>query len=121
MLGLKWTGSGPGAALEQFCAAAGEMSLPDIPPLPLPMPSKLAFSYAPLHSYVERYIFARGGIQNLDSSTKYALARAFQTAAVAQLQDKLLLALQWCSRKEMTIRHVVVSGGVASNLFLRER
>jgi N6-L-threonylcarbamoyladenine synthase len=93
----------------------------DIPALPLPMPSKLAFSYAALHSNVERYIFACGGIQKLDSPTKRALAQAFQTAAVAQLEDKLLLALEWCSRKDIVIRHLVVSGGVASNLFLRKR
>lgn len=112
---------GPGAALEQFCAQSLDASLPDISPLPRPIKGKLGFSYASLHSYVERYIQFRGGTDNLDLSTKVALARAFQTAAIAHLEDKLSLALNWCADNNINVRDLVVSGGVASNTFLRDR
>ena len=57
----------------------------------------------------------------IDIPTKRALARAFQTAAVGQLEEKLLLALKWCETKNITVQEIVVSGGVASNKFLCER
>lgn len=112
---------GPGAALEQFCAQSLESSLLDIPPLPRPMKGKLGFSYASLHSHVERYIKSRGGIDKLDLPTKLALARAFQTAAVVHLEDKLSLALDWCFKNKVTVRDLVISGGVASNTYLQDR
>lgn len=121
MLGLKWTNIGPGASLEQFCAQSFDASLPDIPSLPRPMKGKLAFSYASLHSRVERYIESYGGIDKLDHPTKLALARAFQTGAVAHLEDKLNLALNWCTETKISIRDLVISGGVASNGYLQER
>ncbi|TFK75318.1 peptidase M22, glycoprotease [Pluteus cervinus] len=121
MLELKWSTGGPGAALEKFCEAAPTSTLPGVPALPLPMPKKLAFSYAALHSHVERYIHACGGSQNLDLPTRQALACAFQTAAAAQLEEKLLLAIEWCNANAIRVGHVVVSGGVASNIFIRKR
>ena len=121
MLGLPWMDAGPGACLEQFCTGGeGEDNI-DIPAAPRPMQSQLAFSYSGLHSFVERFIFSRGGIEKLDLSTRRALARVFQTAAVAQLEEKLPLGLKWCSRMGIKISQVVVSGGVASNSFLRKR
>jgi hypothetical protein len=42
-------------------------------------------------------------------------------AAVGQLEEKLLLALKWCEMNDIIVQEVVVSGGVASNKFLRER
>ena len=122
-LDIPWSGIGPGAALEQFCATDHpSIEIPNIePPLPHAIPGKLAFSYSGLHSAIDRYITARNGIQNMDLPTKLGLARAFQTAAVAQLEEKLVLGLKWCERQDIQIRHVVVSGGVASNTFLRGR
>ncbi|KAI0955487.1 hypothetical protein AcW1_007055 [Taiwanofungus camphoratus] len=84
----------------------------------MPMRGRLAFSYTSLHSSVERFLHARNGV--VDEQTKYALACAFQKAAVAQLEEKLALGLQKCQRQGVEIQHVVVSGGVASNSFLRE-
>jgi N6-L-threonylcarbamoyladenine synthase len=124
MLNIPWSGIGPGAALERFCATDHpgiELSGID-PPLPHhSMRGQLAFSFSGLHSAIERYITARDGIQNLDLHTKLGLARAFQTTAVSQLEDKLDLGLQWCKRNNVQVRHVIVSGGVASNAFLRGR
>ncbi|KAF9649697.1 peptidase M22, glycoprotease [Thelephora ganbajun] len=120
MLKIPWGKLGPGAALEQYCLNDYDQQLPEIiPPLPSGQPGKLAFSYSGLHSGVERYIAVRNG--DLDDPTKLALARAFQTAAVGQLEEKLLLALHWCRQNGVVIRDIIVSGGVASNKFLRRR
>lgn len=120
MLKIPWGKSGPGAALEQFCLNGDNQQLPEIvPPLPSGQLGKLAFSYSGLHSGVERYVAARNG--ELDAPTKLALARAFQAAAVSQLEEKLLLALYRCRQNGVVIRDVVVSGGVASNKFLQQR
>jgi N6-L-threonylcarbamoyladenine synthase len=120
MLKISWGELGPGAALEQFCLTGDDQRLPEIvPQLPRGQPGKQGFSYSGLHSSVERYISARNG--ELDGPTKLALARAFQTAAVSQLEEKLLLGLRWCRQNGITIKDIVVSGGVASNKFLRER
>jgi N6-L-threonylcarbamoyladenine synthase len=120
---LKWTEHGPGAALERFCAQEDdeESRSIDVPQMAIPVPGQLMFSFSGLHSTVERYIFSRGGIQQLDTATRRALARSFQTGAVAQLEEKICLGFRWCERRDVKIRHMVVSGGVASNSFLRAR
>ncbi|KAG1803401.1 glycoprotease family-domain-containing protein [Suillus subaureus] len=102
-LGLSWGTRGPGAALEELCRMTNDEleSLPDIPP----------FTTATFLSVDEP----------LSSSHKIALARAFQTAAARQLCAKLTLSLQNLELKGVNVRDVVVSGGVASNIFLRER
>ena len=62
-----------------------------------------------------------GGIENMDLLTKQAIARTFQTAAFAQLEEKLGLGLRWCRSNGINVQQVVISGGVASNLYLRQR
>jgi N6-L-threonylcarbamoyladenine synthase len=120
ILSIPWEGLGPGAALERFCSTHTDEPLPEIhPPLPQASRSKLTFSFTGLHSSVERFVTARDG--TLDHPTKLALARAFQTAAIGHLEEKVLLGLIWCRQKGVDVRHVVVSGGVASNQFLRHR
>jgi N6-L-threonylcarbamoyladenine synthase len=123
LLGVPWGERGPGAALEAYCHEedTGD-GLPGSFPRPaftVPMPGRLHLSYAGLYSQVDLAVKARGGI--LRDAERKTLARAFQHAAIAQLEEKLLLALNWCRRKEMNVRHVVVSGGVASNAVLRAR
>jgi N6-L-threonylcarbamoyladenine synthase len=120
MLALPWSAKGPGASLEEFVAASlaqGDM----VPSMPQAMPGILGFSFAGLHSAVERFVTARGGVGALDPATKHALASAFQRAAVKQLEEKVALALGRCRKQELGVQHLVVSGGVASNLFLRDR
>lgn len=122
MLKLDCSAVGPGAALEQFCASPEET--PEITanvPLPSITPGELKFSYSGLHSIVQRYISRCGGIDSMNAPSRLALARAFQTAAFAQLEAKLTLGLEACARRGVCIRHVVVSGGVASNICLRSR
>jgi len=120
-LGLSWGIRGPGAALEEFCRLSNEEleRLPDIQPFSIPMPGKLAFSFASLQSSVDRNISLMQ--EPLSTSSRISLARAFQTAAARQLCAKLTLGLQKLELKGVKVRDVVVSGGVASNVFLRER
>lgn len=130
LLSLSWSTLGPGAALEKFCA--------DHPPplspaphdrinsyerrlsFPLSSRGELMFSYSGLYSSVQRYVEALPP-EALTSERKAHIAWAFQRAAVGQLEEKLCLGLKWCSRHDIDIRHVVVSGGVASNAYVRER
>ncbi|KAG6866607.1 hypothetical protein C0991_000717 [Blastosporella zonata] len=118
LLGLSWTALGPGAALEQFCDSPTDLPLPSLPPYPRPFRGHLSFSYSSLHSHTERFLAAH---PDPDLPTRLALARGFQSAAVAQLEEKLLLAFAWCAGQGIHIQDVVVSGGVASNTFLRHR
>ncbi|KAJ7594741.1 Gcp-like domain-containing protein [Mycena floridula] len=122
MLGMPWSNLGLAATLERFCAEEEDDSWPEgFEPFPAPMPRQLSFSYAAFHSHLERYLSKSGGIEMLTVENKRAIARNFQTAAIAHLEEKLRLAFKWCERQEMDISHLVVSGGVASNLFLRQR
>ncbi|KAJ7072499.1 glycoprotease family-domain-containing protein [Mycena amicta] len=118
LLQIQWTDLGPGPGLEKYCAeSAPDEAALDNPP-PIIMPGQLAFSFTGLHSWVERTIHAAGGLENIP---KRAVARAFQSAAFAQLEDKMVLALKWCEKHEHHVKRVVASGGVASNQFLRQR
>ena len=87
--------------------------------MPRPMKGRLAFSYTGLHSTVERFLDAQRG--EVDARMKLGIARSFQEAAVRQLEDKLVLGMRQCEREGVKIRSLVVSGGVASNSYLRER
>lgn len=85
------------------------------------MPGVLGFSFTGLHSAVERFVAARGGAEALDVATRRAVASAFQSAAFDQVEEKLVLAFKWCRDQGLHLNHLVVSGGVASNLNLRDR
>ncbi|KAI0708167.1 peptidase M22 glycoprotease [Cerioporus squamosus] len=119
LLQIPYSGRAPGAALERYCiTSGGEEDEPEIH-MPRPMRGRLAFSYTGLHSTVERFLDARRG--EIDERTKVGVARSFQKAAVGQLEDKLVLGMRECAQKGIKVRHLVVSGGVASNTFLRNR
>ncbi len=106
--------------MEQFVAASPvEDSL--APSMPRTMPGVLGFSFAGLHSAVERFVAARGGADVLDVATRRAVASAFQSAAFDQIEEKLALAFKWCRDQGRPLTHLVVSGGVASNSNLRDR
>ncbi|KAI0780293.1 glycoprotease [Fomes fomentarius] len=123
LLQIPYANRAAGAALERFArcpdsAVAGEGDVPEVL-MPRPMRGRLAFSYTGLHSTVERFLDARRG--EIDERTKLGIAKSFQNAAVAQLEEKLVLGMRKCAQEGVKIRSVVVSGGVASNVFLRER
>ncbi|KAI0656520.1 glycoprotease [Cubamyces menziesii] len=124
LLNIPFDGTSAGAALERYCASPlppGEGSEDDVPEIrmPRPMPGRMAFSYTGLHSTVERFLDARRG--TLDERTRLGLARSFQRAAVGQLEAKLVLGMQQLAAQGVKVKSMVVSGGVASNSYLRER
>ncbi|OJT11124.1 tRNA N6-adenosine threonylcarbamoyltransferase [Trametes pubescens] len=122
LLAVPFAGTAAGAALERYCASAlGAGDDADVPEvrMPRPMRGRLAFSYTGLHSTVERFLDTRRGA--LDERARLGLARSFQKAAVAQLEEKLVLGMRLCRRQDVRVRALVVSGGVASNQYLRER
>ncbi|KAL5485006.1 QRI7 [Sanghuangporus weigelae] len=165
-LRIEWRGRAPGAALEAFCRdgveGVKEEDVPRVEQLKIPFRNELRFSFSGLHSIVNKYIAEHGTVVapsaassleeeekgrlswSLSDPHRLAIARAFQTAAVEQLEEKIVLALRWCAdnresilrtaeasdssygpklllNKRIPVKHVVVSGGVASNMFFRER
>ncbi|CAL1707938.1 unnamed protein product [Somion occarium] len=112
---------GPGASLEAFCAQpADDSELQDLmQPLGVPLHNRMAFSYAGIVAQIILRIKELG--DSLNDQTKLALARAFQNAAARHLEEKLLMAIMSCRKRNLDIKHMVMSGGVASNMFLRNR
>ncbi|GJE96772.1 peptidase M22, glycoprotease [Phanerochaete sordida] len=136
-LGLAPGERGYGAALEAFAAGAPasfthgvdadvhDADEPDadaaVPDFAVPLRGQLAFSYGGPRSRVEIFVRERGGVERVPEATRRALARAFQAAAVRQLEEKTVLALRHCEGLGVRVQDVVVSGGVASNSYLRQR
>lgn len=124
-LGLSNSPNGLGAALETFCVE-GKPDIP-LPPDALHLDvrpaisGQLAFSYSGLQTPFRRYIEKCGGAENMDEDVKRAVARAFQNSLFRQLEAKLIRGLYWCGQRDIDVRHLVVSGGVASNMLLRSR
>lgn len=126
-LAISWSHSsdkpiGPGAALERFALSYPDTDSSNLitPSFPVPMRSQLAFSFAGLVSSVQRHLSLIPP-QELTNERKAAIARSFQAAAAGQIEEKLKLALRWCEREGIKVTTVVASGGVASNMYLRER
>ncbi|KAL0578568.1 Mitochondrial tRNAs modification protein [Marasmius crinis-equi] len=116
-----WAENGPGAALEKFCAE-GESTVPTDFASALPMPGRLAFSFAGLHSHIERYMDKVGGVEQLTEEQRRGVGRAVQDAAFGQIIEKVQLCFQKVLEKErIQVGHFVMSGGVASNELLRTR
>lgn len=120
-MGLEWKALGPGAALEQLASEDIDSADIDTPTFPKPMLGQLAFSFAGFHSYMDIYLRNQGGIESFDVQRKRRQARAFQASVFAHLEEKLLLALAWCTQANIHVQDIVVSGGVASNSCLRKR
>lgn len=59
----------------------------------------------------------------MEEERKRELARGFMGAAVAQVEEKVGLAIKWWEGRGegQKLGGLVVSGGVASNQFLRRR
>ncbi|CAH9102339.1 unnamed protein product [Cuscuta epithymum] len=87
------------------------------------------FSYAGLKTQVRLAIEARNidaGIPISTASSEDRQARAdiaasFQRVAVLHLEDKCKRAIEWALKIEPSINSLVVSGGVASNQYVRDR
>lgn len=105
--------SAGGAALESYIKSRDTNQEVD---LPSTTRGKLVFSFSGLKAAVKREV---GKMQPEDEDRKHAIAATFQSVAVGQLEEKVTLALRKLEGVELT--SLVVSGGVASNLYLRER
>jgi N6-L-threonylcarbamoyladenine synthase len=122
LLNVPWIdGGGPGAALERLAATAPEDDGADsLLPTRIPSPGRLALSFSGTFSLVGQAVDKMGG-NTMTDVDKARLARDFQRATVAQLVEKTILAVRDCERRGDMVKHVVVSGGVASNSYLRAR
>ncbi|KAG9039818.1 hypothetical protein FRB95_007245 [Tulasnella sp. JGI-2019a] len=128
LLGLSWHDEnghliGPGAALERLArqsSPAGE-DLPEVPKFPLACEHHLAFSFAGPKGEVSKYLKSLRPEALNDQGLRIAIAASFQKAVMGQVEEKVRLALKWADRHNVPITSLVASGGVASNLYLRER
>ncbi|GAA5978248.1 hypothetical protein JCM10908_004286 [Rhodotorula pacifica] len=132
-LQIPWAlGAGsPGAALERFAfpnglrgpveATSSAGGLPPDPTFTQSFARRLAFSYAGLRSALTRLLESEPSTA-MAETRKRQVARAFSLAAFKQIEDKVVFALEKMREEgQEPVRGLVVSGGVASNLILRER
>lgn len=124
-----WATTAPGAALEAF---ARPIHPPSAYRLPVPLKGKPQFSYSGLLVAVQRLVDRDPSLM-ASIEARQSIAHSFQVAAFAQIQDKIRLALAQQQEQgdqqpggsgsarsmDMSIRDIVVSGGVASNRALR--
>jgi len=100
--------------------------------LVVPSPGQLMFSYAGLYSEIKQFVAKQIAAslsppyEILPLELRIALVHAFQHSAIEQLEAKLGLALRRCDSNAAVegrggVKDVVISGGVASNMFLRSR
>jgi N6-L-threonylcarbamoyladenine synthase len=122
MLDIPFNGaSSGGEALEKYVAGV-HPSPSAFANLSVPAPGELRFSYSGLKSAVKRYSGPEAepnGTSSLPDGQKRELAAAFQAMAVRQLEEKTALALKAHAGPKPS--SLVISGGVASNAFLRQR
>ncbi|KZV57614.1 hypothetical protein F511_03074 [Dorcoceras hygrometricum] len=125
-LGLDLRKSG-GPALEELAREGDPNSVKF--KVPMKQHKDCNFSYAGLKTQVKLAIESRSidaGIPISSASTEDKLARAniaasFQRVAVLHLEEKCERAIEWALKIEPSIKHLVVSGGVASNQYVRVR
>ncbi|ORZ40473.1 glycoprotease family-domain-containing protein, partial [Catenaria anguillulae PL171] len=127
-LGLKWlnTGGGAGAALERAAlAATGQHKVRFSVPLRdgRDKPERrMCFSFSGLKTAVQRHVDALPAGMVDTEAVKADVAFAFQTAAVAHLEDRLRRALGvLVTEQKVPVTAVVVAGGVAANKYLASR
>lgn len=118
-----------GAALEAFAFGASgatpDVSRQDIELFPIPFRKELAFSFSGSRSALTRAI-AREPVAQMDLERKRKLASAFMMATFKQVEEKVALGIELFDREERRrggnaqLGGLVVSGGVASNMYLRQ-
>ncbi|OCT48775.1 tRNA N6-adenosine threonylcarbamoyltransferase, mitochondrial [Cladophialophora carrionii] len=80
---------------------------------------ELAFSFSGIASQVKRLILARGIAGGMTEMERLLLARSALGAAFEHLGSRTIIALEKLRAEGIQIDHLVVSGGVAANTFLR--
>ncbi|XP_025634149.1 probable tRNA N6-adenosine threonylcarbamoyltransferase, mitochondrial isoform X2 [Arachis hypogaea] len=56
-----------------------------------------------------------------DRLARADIAAAFQRITVLHLEERCECAIQWALKMEPSIRHLIISGGVASNQYVQSR
>ncbi|KAF9017521.1 peptidase M22, glycoprotease [Hymenopellis radicata] len=119
LLGLGWNG----IALEQFYnTTTEEAEIPQdwIPFATNTMAGQMGYSFSGFHSHVERYVH-KHGVETLTTGQKLGVAKEFMKVVIDHLEAKLLVGIKQCRTLDLPVRHLVISGGVASNQYLRSR
>ncbi|KAJ0964151.1 hypothetical protein J5N97_029273 [Dioscorea zingiberensis] len=128
----RWLGldmkKGGGPALEELARQGDADSIKFS--IPMRQHKDCNFSYAGLKTQVRLAIESRKiCIENTpissanpdDRSSRADIAASFQRVAVLHLEDRCERAIEWALKIEPSIKCLVVSGGVASNQYVRKR
>ncbi|KAL1331314.1 hypothetical protein HN51_048581 [Arachis hypogaea] len=125
-LGLDLRRSG-GPAIEELAKEGNAKSVNFS--VPMKQHKDCNFSYAGLKTQVRlaiesKKIDAKIPISSASKEDRLAradIAAAFQRIAVLHLEERCERAIQWGLKMEPSIRHLIISGGVASNYYVRSR
>ncbi|XVF73422.1 hypothetical protein PTKIN_Ptkin12aG0200700 [Pterospermum kingtungense] len=125
-LGLDMRKSG-GPAVEQLAQEGDAESVRFS--IPMKQHKDCNFSYAGLKTQVKLAIASRNvdakvplsSASSEDRSSRADIAASFQRVAVLHLEERCERAVEWALKIEPSIKHLVVSGGVASNQYVRAR
>ncbi|KAJ9171255.1 hypothetical protein P3X46_014645 [Hevea brasiliensis] len=125
-LGLDMRRSG-GPALEELAQVGDAESIKFS--TPMKQHKDCNFSYAGLKTQVRLAIESRNINAEIpissascqDRSCRADIAASFQRVAVLHLEERCERAIEWARKIEPSIKYLVVSGGVASNQYVRTR
>ncbi|KAF8028383.1 hypothetical protein BT93_E1104 [Corymbia citriodora subsp. variegata] len=125
-LGLDMRRSG-GPAIEQLALEGDAESVKFS--TPMKQHKDCNFSYAGLKTQVRLAIESRkinaqiplSSATTQDRSERADIAASFQRVAVLHLEERCERAIDWAMEMEPSLKYLVVSGGVASNKYVRSR
>ncbi|KAG5231224.1 hypothetical protein OIU78_015847 [Salix suchowensis] len=125
-LGLDMSRSG-GPALEELAREGDAESIKFS--TPMKQHRDCNFSYAGLKTQVRLAIGSHNinaeipisSASSQDRRSRADIAASFQRVAVLHLEERCDRAIEWARKIEPSIKHLVVSGGVASNQYVRAR
>ncbi|CAK7347895.1 unnamed protein product [Dovyalis caffra] len=127
----KWLGldmrTGGGPALEELAREGDAESVRFS--TPMKQHRDCNFSYAGLKTQVRLAIESKNinaeipisSASSQDRRSRADIAASFQQVAVLHLEERCDRAIEWARKIEPSIKHLVVSGGVASNQYVRAR
>ncbi|GAA5877457.1 hypothetical protein JCM16303_003340 [Sporobolomyces ruberrimus] len=116
----------PGASLEKFAftpftsrSEGEEVVVVKGHEFPVPYKNELKFSYAGVRSALTR-ILKTTPVESLSETRKQELAKGFMESCFRQVEEKVEMGFKAIEEEEgVRVEGLVVSGGVASNTYLR--
>ncbi len=117
VLGLKFPG---GPELEKIALRGNEDAFAFPKPLVDRVPSNLDLSFSGLKSHIINFV-NNGSKKLLPATLVEDIAASFQKTISEILIDKLEKAIRHCNKNLPNYSSVVISGGVASNQYLRKK